>query len=474
MIESLDLLEKSIAESFTLLDLPTKSGVPVRSGPNGEALTDVLVVGAGMNGLAAGFALRRLGIFNIRQIDQSQEGYTGPWRTYARMELLRSGKKLTGPALGHSFLTPQAWWHARFPERSWEDFEYFSREEWAEYLDWYASVTHAKVEFETKVTEINPHDDYATVKFVGANGDQHKIFVRQVILANGREGLARPRYPSAFLSFIGDRRVVHSSEVCDFSSMGGKEIAIVGLAASAFDNAATLAEAGAKVTLLGRAPKVPRLNKMKYTVTAGFAEGFPLLSDRKKLEWLRHITETRISPPKHTVKRVAGLGIELVTGIEIDKIEENGTQLKLLANGFSQNFDKVILATGFGIDVGSNDALSGFSDEILLWKDVMPPSVWYDKQEDWRAFPYLSEGFAFKAKKEGRAAAISRIRCFNHAAQLSLGNLANDIPHASFGAERLARSVVSSLFVEDADTHFNGLVEYDDTELQGDEWPGKL
>jgi hypothetical protein len=33
---------------------------------------------------------------------------------------------------------------------------------------------------------------------------------------------------------------------------------------------------------------------------------------------------------------------------------------------------------------------------------------------------------------------------------------------------------VSALFVEDADTHFNSLLEYDDTELQGDEWPGKL
>jgi hypothetical protein len=174
------------------------------------------------------------------------------------------------------------------------------------------------------------------------------------------------------------------------------------------------------------------------------------------------------------VERVARLGIELVTGINIDKIEENGAQLRLLANGFSQNFDKVILATGFGIDVGSNDTISGFSDEILLWKDVMPPSVWQGKQEEWRAFPYLSEDFGFKAKNEERAAAISRIKCFNHAAQLSLGNLANDIPHASFGAERLARSVVSSLFVEDADTHFNSLLEYDDTELQGDEWPGKL
>ena len=70
--------------------------------------------------------------------------------------------------------------------------------------------------------------------------------------------------------------------------------------------------------------------------------------------------------------------------------------------------------------------------------------------------------------------AISRIRCFNHAAQLSLGNLANDIPHASVGAERLARSVVSALFVEDADEHFNSLLNYDEAELQGDEWEGKL
>ena len=474
MIESLDLLEKSIAESFNLLDLPQKSIVPQRNGPDGEAMTDVLVIGAGMNGLAAGFALRRLGILNMRQIDRNQPGFAGPWRNYARMELLRSGKKLTGPALGHSLLTPRAWWHARFPNRNWEDMEYLGRDEWAEYLDWYASVTRASVEFGTRATEISPCRDHVDVTIVDASGEQNSIIVRQVILANGREGLARRRYPTAFLKFIGDKRVMHSSQACDFHSMTGQEVAVIGLAASAFDNAATLAEAGAKVTILGRALHVPRLNKMKYTVTAGFAEGFPFLSDRQKLEWFRHITETRISPPKHTVERVAGLGIELVTGIEIDNIEENGTQLRLLANGFSQSFDKVILATGFSIDVGSSDALSGFSHEILLWDDMMPTSVWHGKQEEWRAFPYLSEGFGFKAKNEERVEAIGRIRCFNHAAQLSLGNLANDIPHASFGAERLARSVVSALFVEDADTHFNSLLEYDDAELKGDEWPGKL
>ena len=43
---------------------------------------------------------------------------------------------------------------------------------------------------------------------------------------------------------------------------------MVGLAASAFDNAALLAESGANVTIIGRAREVPRMNKMKHTVTS--------------------------------------------------------------------------------------------------------------------------------------------------------------------------------------------------------------
>ena len=138
-----------------------------------------------MNGLAAGFALRRLGILNTRQIDRNQLGYAGPAQLCSN-GATRSGKKLTGPALGHSLLTPQAWWHARFPDRNWEDIDYLGRDEWAEYLDWYAKVTHARVEFGTRATEIYPCKDYVNVTIVDANGDQHKITVRQVILANGR------------------------------------------------------------------------------------------------------------------------------------------------------------------------------------------------------------------------------------------------------------------------------------------------
>ena len=54
---------------------------------------------------------------------------------------------------------------------------------------------------------------------------------------------------------------------------------------------------------------------------------------------------------------------------------------------------------------------------------------------------------------------------------LSLGNLANDIPAVSEGAERLSVSVASSLFAEEADAHYADLQVYVDPELLGNEIP---
>ena len=64
------------------------------------------------------------------------------------------------------------------------------------------------------------------------------------------------------------------------------------------------------------------------------------------------------------------------------------------------------------------------------------------------------------------------IHCFTHAAMLSLGNLANDIPTVTEGAGLLARSIAKSLFVEDFDHHQQRLHDYGEPELLGDEWQG--
>jgi hypothetical protein len=67
---------------------------------------------------------------------------------------------------------------------------------------------------------------------------------------------------------------------------------------------------------------------------------------------------------------------------------------------------------------------------------------------------------------------LDRIRCFTQSAQLSLGNLANDIPAVGEGAQRLAEAIAQSLFVEDRGLHWDRLINYDEPELLGDEWPG--
>ena len=87
--------------------------------------------------------------------------------------------------------------------------------------------------------------------------------------------------------------------------------------------------------------------------------------------------------------------------------------------------------------------------------------------------PYLAPDFSFLPRMQSvRDIGLERLHCFTHAAQLSLGNLANDIPTVSEGAGRLARGIAASLFVEDRGHHWQRLQDYAEPELEGDEWPG--
>ena len=138
------------------------------------------------------------GVLNIRQLDAKPAGFAGPWRNYARMQFLRSGKNQSGPSLDQALLTPQAWWQASRPNSDWETFEYFGREDWAEYLEWYAKVTQADVEYETTASEIVPKDEYVAIKTLDSKGIQSCTYARQVVLATGREGLANPGYQMHF------------------------------------------------------------------------------------------------------------------------------------------------------------------------------------------------------------------------------------------------------------------------------------
>ena len=102
-----------------LLKLPAASWPATVPGPDGQLL-DVLVIGAGMYGLAAAAALVFKGVRNLLVVDRSPDGHEGPWTTYARMDTLRSPKDLPGPAIGIPSLTFRAWYEARHGTRAFD------------------------------------------------------------------------------------------------------------------------------------------------------------------------------------------------------------------------------------------------------------------------------------------------------------------------------------------------------------------
>ena len=95
----LDFDDGCARRALTALIFPRQTGCR-RPGPYGRALLDMLVVGGGMCGQTATFALMREGVRNLRCIDRAPYGREGPWATFARMDTLRSPKQLTGPDLG--------------------------------------------------------------------------------------------------------------------------------------------------------------------------------------------------------------------------------------------------------------------------------------------------------------------------------------------------------------------------------------
>ena len=381
------------------------------------------------------------------------------WRT------LRSPKHLTGPVMGLPNLTFRAWWEAQ--GRDWETLDRIDRPDWMDYLRWYRRVTGAQVENRVEITRVDLNAKHVEIDAVSPDGT-HRIAARRLVLATGREGQARARIPAPLVPYHGTR-VWHSADDIDFATLKDRNIAVMGLAASAFDNAAAALEAGAaKVTLIGRANAMPRLNKMKQTVYPGFTHGFASLPDAEKLALLDHVMQHRIAPPRASVLRVSSdPRAHLVLGAEVTDVQPDGSGLALLTAKGSISADFLILGTGFEIDLDTPSEIAGFSEQLLRWGDHVPQAT-----GEWARFPYLNGDFSFRPRDGCDATGLGLIHCFTHAAQLSLGNLANDIPAVTEGAGLLARSIARSLFVEDGDHHRQRLFDYDEPELLGDEWAG--
>ena len=467
----LDELGAQLHRDLEILQYPPDNWVIPRSSESGGPVADVVVIGAGMCGLAAAFALKRCGITNIRILDADEAGREGPWLSYARMETLRSPKQLTGPALGLANLTFQAWFVAQWGGGGWEKLDKIPTAMWMDYLIWYRAVLGIEVENETRVRRIVAATHGFDLAVESSGGGLDIIAARRVVLATGREGMARPRVPGPLEPHLGPR-CRHSSEAIDFSEMAGKCVAVIGCSASAFDNAAMALEAGAKsVDLLVRAWAVPRVNKMKGTTFAGFTHGFPLLEAKTRVGLLSYVFRERIAPPRESVQRVfAHANAHMHLDSEVTNAAGDADGFVLQTQSEKIQAHQIIYCTGFVIDAAAPPETREMAGDIRTFRDVV------DNRdgaylEEFLEFPDLGPAFEFQERVPGRAPYLAGLHNFTFAATASHGNVSADIPCVSDGAERLARGISAGLFGEDFPANLSALHAYQEPELLGDEIP---
>lgn len=462
---SLADLEARLAEDLSLLNLPAAPWVPAR-----EGVLDVLVVGAGMCGLAALAELRFLGIDNSLAIDSAPEGYEGPWETFARMRTLRSPKTLTGPALGLPALTFRAWFTAQWGAEGWEALGKIPKGQWMDYLRWYRRVLALPIRNETRLTDLRGDGDLLAVTLATPEGEE-RLLARRVVLATGRSGLGGGAVPAA-LRGVNRKFWAHSADEIDFAALRGRDVVVVGAGASAVDNAATALEAGAaRLDLLIRRETIPAVNKLTGIGSPGTELGLGSLPDNWKLKIHGYAAQQQVPPPSHSVRRVSdhpNAHFHLGCALTGAAVQDGRLRIETSRGSFSTDF--LIAGTGFRNDFAERAELSAIAPHVLSWgeRDDFPDHLPSDGPMG--QSPYLAEDFTFLERSPGACPALQRIHCFNDAAMLSHGKVSGDIPAVSVGAKRLGRAIAAAFFREDIEAQFDKLQAYDTPELSGDEY----
>jgi hypothetical protein len=460
----LPALEKRIREDLAFLCYPGKSWVPQR-----EGVTDVVIIGGGMCGMVAWLALSTGGMENVRVLDRAAKGREGPWLNYARMETLRSPKVLTGPAFGHGALTFQAWYRAQFGTKSWQELDKIPRPMWMVYLCWYRDTLEIPVENGISVDHVEPEGDLLRLTVSGA--ESGTILTRKLVFATGRDGTGGPNIP-AFIENLPSRYWAHSADDIDFPALQGKRVAVIGVGASAVDNAAEALEHGAaEVRHMIRRKEMPTINKMMGIGSYGFTAGFAELADEWRWRFMQYSFSTQTPSPRGSTLRVSRhSNAYFHFGKATTRIEQSGDAAVIhFADGTSYEADFVILGTGFVIDPMARTEFGDVAGEILLWKDVYAPPEG-EESDDLGRFPYLNKDFTFQERQSGTAPWLNNVYCFNYGASASLGKISGDIPGISQGAAWLSRSIAARLYAEDIETHWQGMQDYSSPELIGDEW----
>ncbi|ALM81619.1 NAD(P)-binding domain-containing protein [Bordetella sp. N] len=444
------------AEALRVLALlpPAPEWVPARDG----ITHDVAIIGGGQNGVALAFALRRLGVARVTVIDAAPAGAPGIWREPARMNVLRTPKHLNGPELDLAELSFRHWFEARHGVAAYDEIQFIKRLDWADYLDWFRAITKTPVRHDTTLQALTPHPDGVELQ-LSHGGKTLRETARKVVLTSGVAGFGGPSLP-AFTTNLPAGSYAHTADRIDFSALQGRDVAVLGAAASAFDAAATALEQGARsVHLYARRQRLTNRAPLRLRGHAGAAPHFHLLPDETR--WLLNVTARQhgATPPREALRRIAEHeNFFIHAGADWQNVRADGERIRFDSGGQTHQADFLILGTGYHADVAKTPILAPLERDIATWADryVAPADL---ADPTLSLSPYLGPDFELTEKQPGQAPHVKRIHVYSAAATASFGRPIGDVPCMGLHVPQLARAVVRDLYFADLAAHLHAATQ---------------
>jgi FAD-dependent urate hydroxylase len=460
--EGLVSLGQRVQRDLELIAHPRMAWLAPRPAPDGKAALDVLVIGAGQSGLVTAFGLMRARVDNILVVDAAPRGREGPWLTYARMHTLRSPKDFTGPDLDVPSLTYQSWHEAKFGTESWQALKLIPKELWADYLLFVRDSVGIPVRNERRVTAIGPAGELLRVSMSGPHGEMELLYVRKIVLATGQDGMGEWWMPDDVKALPGRLRA-HAADPIDFGGLKDRVVAVLGAGASAFDNAATALEAGAReVHLFCRRAAPQVVQPYRWLTFAGFLRHLSDLDDAWRWRFMAKILGMREGFPQDTYDRCAKFtNFHLHSGAPIEAARETPDgRLELTTPRGAFAADFLICGTGVEMDFARRPELKGFAANIATWGDRYTPPL-ADRDDRLGRFPYLGADYALIEKMPGLTPWIANIHLFAIAASMSFGPSGSSINAMTTAVPKLVNGITKSFFAADLERHWASLEAYD-------------
>ena len=467
---SLAELEDAIRRDLEILAYPSKPWTAPVTHPAGGAVRDVVIVGGGHCGLTAAFACLRERITDILVLDENPLGQEGPWQSYARMPDLRTRKTVTGTDLGYPNLTFRAYFEAREGAQAYQALPRISCEEWAGYLLWMRRLLELPFENGARMERIEPEGRLLRLT-VRRGQATESLYARRLILATGPLSYGGPTIPEPIAQGLARADYAHAYEPIDIASLVGKRILVVGGGATAFDNAATLLEAGAaSVEMLVRRDRIPRLSLIRWTDWAGFLSAYPDLGDAERWSLMREIQRNPSPPPIRALRRVERhANFTIRFGAPVLAARRTGGAIEIDTPSGPAKGDFLLLATGFSVDLAQAAPLAAIVPDIALWSDRFTPPGGDWGSPRFPSSPYLGRHYEFQEKRPGAAPHIARIFAFNQSATLSMGPTGR-VSGLKYGVRRLMTGLAASLVQEDFARHLASVRAFDESDIDGHQW----